>query len=348
MRGSTAELNGAIEVETQAEHSRRLVAYDGEVTGISGGVLEGWAVRRGHPAELLTVEIYSGGERLGSARADHPGPISVVWGGGRGFRLPLPQTLLDGTVHNISLRIAGTNCELPGSPMPVAVMMVQTLFTRLDKLESELRSGLDWVRNAEGHVAELYERVGSDLARRFDAMLMLQRNSFEREISQLRARLGIEGPGAQPEFETPTAVYAAMDDKIIGFGWHGVENDEGNPFRWMAKNAVIVLDFTAPHGARLTLLVRHMLDESHMRSFRILVNGETASELAWTQKGAFRQFEAVIPASAFRGRAFSVVNLVAAFARQPGNGDYRDLSLAVSEVRLEAREYSTAAVCNAN
>ena len=337
VRGTAVDLDGAIEVETEADHRQKLVAFEGEVTGISGGAFEGWAMRRADLADLLTVEIFVKGERLGSARADLPTPISTQWGGGRGFRLPLPQALLDGAVHNVSVRVAGTDFELSGSPTPVAVMMMQNLFTRLDRLESDLRWGMDWMRGAESRATEAIVQLGGDFSRRFDAMLMLQRNAFERELSVMRNRLNLEEPGAPPEVKAPTSVRAIMDDKIVGFGWHGVEKDEGVIFRWMATNGVVILDFHAARGARLTLLARHFLDEIHMQTLRVLVNGEAASLQEWTRQDGFWRCEALVPASAFRGRTFAVVNLIVPFARQPANGDYRDLSVGIAEVRLEER-----------
>jgi hypothetical protein len=338
VRGAGVELHGVIEVNTEAEHRRTLVAYDGEVAGVAGGAFEGWAVQRAERGEPVTIEIFCRGERLGAARADRPEPIAAAWGGGYGFRIPLPPAILDGAVHVVSFRVAGSDFELTGSPMPVSVMATQTLVARLDRFERELTAGLEWVRNAETRLAELYDMLGSDLSRRFDALLLLQRNAVERELSVLRGRLGVEGEQSQLEVKTQASVRVVMDEKVVGFGWHGAEDDRGIKFRWMAVNAVVVVDFTATRSARLILLIRHILDESHTQTLRVTVNGEPVSAPSWKQEGDLRRYEAVVPASAFRGRSFAVINLIADFARKPSSGDYRDLSIALSEVRLDARE----------
>ena len=79
----------------------------GEVTGLYGDVLQGWAFDRARPEIRLVVEVYIDGASVALVRADQFQPYSEVSDKFHGFAVKLKQEWLNKAVH-IRVRIA--NC----------------------------------------------------------------------------------------------------------------------------------------------------------------------------------------------------------------------------------------------
>jgi hypothetical protein len=94
-------------------------AYEGWHDLADEGQIAGWAFDANHPDHTVSVEIHDGRSLL--ARVDagsfRPDLLAAGKGDGRhGFALPIPDRLRDGTVHEISVAITGTQVRLAETP----------------------------------------------------------------------------------------------------------------------------------------------------------------------------------------------------------------------------------------
>ncbi|KFE33464.1 glycosyltransferase [Thioclava atlantica] len=97
----------------------RLRGYRGALERIEGGVVSGWAARRGDPAPLA-IELHGAEGRLISGRADAFRADLTAAGIGEGrhaFALPVPPALWDAS-GEITLRIAGHTLDLAQLNLP--------------------------------------------------------------------------------------------------------------------------------------------------------------------------------------------------------------------------------------
>ncbi|WP_046489747.1 glycosyltransferase family 2 protein [Pseudomonas veronii] len=85
----------------------------GEITGLYGDVLQGWAMDATQPDQRLVVEIYIDGASVALTRADQFQPNAQTGDQFHGFGVQLRQSWLDDARH-ISARIANQNYELKG------------------------------------------------------------------------------------------------------------------------------------------------------------------------------------------------------------------------------------------
>lgn len=84
--------------------------------------IQGWLYWRDRPSEALRISFYDGERFLCTAVADRTRSDVARKSGasGRcGFDLPMPQQLLDGKVHQVDVRIAGTATSLLSRPLSV-------------------------------------------------------------------------------------------------------------------------------------------------------------------------------------------------------------------------------------
>ena len=118
--GELLELGSALDVAPlvappPAKSSRVL----GWLDGVSGRIVGGWAFDPDRPSERLTVCIYADARELGRTTASllrKDLQKSGKGDGWHGFHFSLPLELFDGGTHRLSVRVAGSDAELPGSP----------------------------------------------------------------------------------------------------------------------------------------------------------------------------------------------------------------------------------------
>jgi hypothetical protein len=99
--------------------------FDGVLDGVSDGEVYGWAMDQHQPNSSIQVDIYDGNTLLATVAADQFRQDLLEAGKGNGkhaFGFRLPERLLDGKVHTIAVKCAGTSVELGGSPMTVTLM----------------------------------------------------------------------------------------------------------------------------------------------------------------------------------------------------------------------------------
>ncbi len=96
--------------------SFRLYGY---VDGVHGRCVDGWIFDAVSPTSKLTVDVYDGATRLGSARAGlfraDLDAIGIA-NGDHAFRFELPAEIFDGNPHEITVRLQNSDLSLPGSP----------------------------------------------------------------------------------------------------------------------------------------------------------------------------------------------------------------------------------------
>jgi hypothetical protein len=91
----------------------------GTLDGIGDGRISGWAWDPDNPDRPVTVELLADGQLVLAVVADELRDDLAQAGKGNGrhgFDIPLPQSLVDGKPHKISVRIKGSNAELNDSP----------------------------------------------------------------------------------------------------------------------------------------------------------------------------------------------------------------------------------------
>ncbi len=99
-----------------------LSAVDGVCERIEGGRARGWLVDRANLAQVLDIDIYWDGVLIETLPAgNHRGDLERIgWGGGRhGFLFDLPADAKDGSVHALSICVAGTNLSLRKCPATI-------------------------------------------------------------------------------------------------------------------------------------------------------------------------------------------------------------------------------------
>jgi hypothetical protein len=110
----------------------------------------GWVWATNYPDSTLTVEVLEGNAVVATGiAANYRGDMSI---GTRnyGFRIVLPESLKNGQVHQLTVRVKGTNYILPGSVKSVTcassarVLSTTNSDTLEEKLELNSENLVDW------------------------------------------------------------------------------------------------------------------------------------------------------------------------------------------------------------
>lgn len=93
--------------------------YLGNLEGVACTTITGWVWDKNYPDVALTVELVEEQTVLATARADqHRADLknNGTGTGNYGFTIPTPASLLDGAVHQLSIRVKGSSTLIAGSP----------------------------------------------------------------------------------------------------------------------------------------------------------------------------------------------------------------------------------------
>lgn len=177
--------------------------FTGHVDGLIEGAVRGWVVNTLVPGRPVDLELVEAGGVLSRCRASgarqdvaalHPGAEQS------GFALPVPAELLDGASHRLHVRVAGSDHELPGSPVlfgPGCATGLAAEVAALREEVAELRAAA-----ADAGSGGPAQTMASELLARFEALFSIQRDAFEREVAVLRAAL-LDGGEGEPRFRLP-------------------------------------------------------------------------------------------------------------------------------------------------
>jgi len=98
--------------------------FEGIFDAINEGVVEGWAYSKVNPTSRVRVEIWAGDRFVAFGLADRfRGDLASahISDGSCAFKIPVPDDLERDVVYPLSVRIAGTDVFLPGSPIAYSV-----------------------------------------------------------------------------------------------------------------------------------------------------------------------------------------------------------------------------------
>lgn len=220
--GTSMELLPAVAISTleQAESLLSGSEYCGQITGISDGMIRGWAINRRNPHENPVLTLRDGPREIAVQPAIEQSVAAAEAGGMAGafrFQFPVPANALDGRIHAFSVTAGQAAIALAGSPVlfgPTDTVSVgRTLVAiaeRLDRLEARIES-----LRTEADVSQLERRLTSRIMDPLDMLLGVHRDSVEREMSVIRRQivdLASRTPGVDPDVTVPVETAPAIED----------------------------------------------------------------------------------------------------------------------------------------
>lgn len=134
-----------------------LHVWGGSLDHVDCATIRGWAWDGGAPDEPVDVDIYADGIRLATVQANIYRQDLQNTGHGDGrhaFAYTPPESLFDDQTHFISVRIAGSNYELPSGDRPVTVR--GSLATYTATVRDAMGNGL------AGATVTLFDSVGAE------------------------------------------------------------------------------------------------------------------------------------------------------------------------------------------
>jgi len=173
--------------------------FQGCLDGIRNGVLRGWVWDPSRPHVQVALELLDGTARLASAEASEYRADLKQAGIGDGrhaFAIHLPDSLLDGQTHSLSVRIKGTSFFLSERPIlfgPLEATPLQEQVVALRKEVERLSALVQLIVAPDG---QIQRGIISTLAERVAALSEIQRELVERELDALR-KVAFEMPSVR-------------------------------------------------------------------------------------------------------------------------------------------------------
>lgn len=162
----------------------------GHCDGFIRGALQGWAIDRANPDSPISVDLLDNGVVIatipcGEYRKDVK--ESGIGDGYCGFRFELPLSFLDGELHTISVCFSDVQHPLVNGTFMFGVTGPSQLTKQLSAINMRMTK---------------IDGYASELARRHEALITIQRDSIERELQALR-RLFMESIAKNAPVEPP-------------------------------------------------------------------------------------------------------------------------------------------------
>lgn len=105
-----------------AKAARPKSAYEGWFDFVDQNLISGWVYDARHPGDTVCVDVYDNGNFVATYVADFFREDLLREGkgcGAHGFMIPVPEDRKDGQLHQISVKVAGTNFEINHSPRKI-------------------------------------------------------------------------------------------------------------------------------------------------------------------------------------------------------------------------------------
>jgi hypothetical protein len=223
--GTEVELLPAVTIGTMDEAERLLSGNDyiGEVTGIANGAVCGWVFNRRNPHDTPVLTLRDGDRdvvtQAASERTTRVLDSGVTAAAFR-FELGLPQSVLDGKLHGLTVLVGGAEGRALGSPVLFGasdissiVRMLASVSDRLDQMERRieaLKPALDF--------AQFEKRVTAKVVEPVDMLLNVHRDSVEREMSVVRRQITEiirHIPDIDLDFLAPSASLPTIEDVAL-------------------------------------------------------------------------------------------------------------------------------------
>ncbi|MGG7663506.1 T9SS type A sorting domain-containing protein [Dyadobacter sp. BHUBP1] len=134
--------------------------YIGSLENVACTTINGWVWDKNYPDVALTVELVEGSTVLATARADQYRADLKNNGtgtGNYGFTIPTPGILLDGTTHQLSIRVKGSSTLITGSPKALNC----TLGGSFEGTDCYTLNGWAWDKNNPGDALTVVVKEGS-------------------------------------------------------------------------------------------------------------------------------------------------------------------------------------------
>jgi hypothetical protein len=223
--GTDVELLPAISVTSITEAEALLSANDyiGEISGIVNGAVCGWVLNRHNPHDAPVLTLRDGDRdvatQIAAERITRVLDSGVTATAFR-FELALPQSLLDGKPHALTVlagapvdRILGTPFLFGPSDVSSIVRILVSVSDRLDQLERRLEG----LRPA-WDFAQFEKRVTATVLEPVDMLLNVHRDSIEREMAVVRRQVTEiirHIPDIELDFLAPAASLPAIEDVTV-------------------------------------------------------------------------------------------------------------------------------------
>ena len=192
--GGGPVLRGQIEFKSPADFRGAVVDaafhnYESMVDGIVDGQICGWIWNRSLPDTPVTVSLYDGLTHISDVVADDFRSDVAAAGKGSGycaFAIALPLSVLDGALHSLHVRVAGTNHGLTNSPLGFGPNSARNLIDEIVQLRQEVATLTRQLAEVADPSNALNGRLAKALIQRMEAMLTIQRDAVDQELQALR------------------------------------------------------------------------------------------------------------------------------------------------------------------
>lgn len=185
--------------------------------------------------------------------------------------IPLPDYLLDGRAHRLS--IVHQDSGLPLSSKPIRLRLSfsadpqpspREIMTRLATVERQMQ---------ERH-AEAFNGIAVELYQHIDTMLQNQRSNFEREVAAMRKMLGmVQEASRHPAL--PEAVMLSFAESVSGYGIHKVQTSStGKLFRFVSPICGFLLPAIRAESAQLRIQGLRRSHPEALKGAKLAVNGK--------------------------------------------------------------------------
>ena len=251
--GTACEIANALSLVTSEEVTSALSFAKGSVS-VQEGTVFGVLDQVNPDALPLVVCVYANHNLL--KRIEIPRPDVPIQRGQRldslRFRVPLPPSILDTTPVNLSVKLEGSEAQLDGSPLVIAVAPSTSIIQRLTALEKRVQELSETVTaTPQQMVSDLAELFHQFIVPRVDAIVQAQREMLESQMIELWRQLrGVDTPRERPGL--PASVTQWMDHTFTGFGWSKAAVGDHGGERWFTKSAFISVGISP----RFSLLLR--------------------------------------------------------------------------------------------
>ncbi|MGD9616884.1 MAG: hypothetical protein AB7H90_17370 [Alphaproteobacteria bacterium] len=272
--GTTHEIGNPITLLTPKEVFGALTLARGSIR-LENGIIHG-VLNHVNPAALpLTVGMFVKDElfeQIEISRSD-----TLIQKGrlldNLAFQIPLPTSLLHGSVVTLSVRLCGSDVEFAGSPLTIAMTAGTSLPERLARLETQMDEVSEAVRTApQRMVSDIVEQFYKLIVPRVDAIVTAQREMLEGQMTELWRQLS----GTQhslPRPGLPTTVIQQMHEAFTGFGWSTRGTNPEGRERWFAKAAFIAVHISPASPLLLKLTGSAIIGDPRSSGLEISANG---------------------------------------------------------------------------
>lgn len=223
--GTDVELHPSISIASLGEAERLLSGNDyvGEVTGIANGAVSGWVLNRRNPHDAPVITLRDGDREVvtltPSERMTRVLDSGVTATAFR-FELALPQTVLDGKLHALTILVGGPSGRAMGDPLlfgPSDISSISRVLVsvsdRLDQIERRIEA-----LKPAWDFAQFEKRVTARVVEPVDMLLNVHRDSVEREMAVVRRQITEiirHIPDIDLDYLAPSPTVAAIEDVVV-------------------------------------------------------------------------------------------------------------------------------------